>query len=44
MMLFCLWAELFGAWARGRLNDPATGVAELKKALAAVVDQGSKLG
>jgi hypothetical protein len=44
MMLFCLWAELFAAWARGRLNDPATGAAELKKALAAVVDQGSKLG
>jgi hypothetical protein len=44
MMLFCLWAEWFAAWARGRLNDPATGVAELKKALAAVVDQGSKLG
>ena len=44
MMLHCLWAELFAAWARGRLNDPATGVAELKKALAAVVDQGAKLG
>jgi class 3 adenylate cyclase/tetratricopeptide (TPR) repeat protein len=43
MMLFCLWAELYAAWARGRLNDPGTGVAELKKALAAVVDQGAKL-
>ena len=44
MMLHCLWAELVAAWARGRLNDPATGVAELKKAMAAVADQGANLG
>jgi predicted ATPase len=44
MMLHCLWAELWAAWARGRLNDPATGVTELKEALAAVVHQGAKLG
>jgi class 3 adenylate cyclase/predicted ATPase len=43
MMAHCVLAELFAAWPRGRLNDPATGVAELKKGLAAAVDQGSKL-
>jgi predicted ATPase len=43
MMFHCVLAELFGAWPSGRLNDPATGVAQLKKALAAAVDQGSKL-
>jgi tetratricopeptide (TPR) repeat protein len=43
MMRHCLLAELFAAWARGRLNDPATGVAEVKKTLATLVDQGSKL-
>jgi tetratricopeptide (TPR) repeat protein len=44
MMFHCMWAEEVAAWARGHLNDPATGVAEMKKALAAVIDQGAKIG
>jgi tetratricopeptide (TPR) repeat protein len=43
MMLFRLYAELFTAWARGRLRDPATGAAELRQALAAFADRGHML-
>ena len=34
LALFRLWAELFTAWARGRLHDPAAAAAELRQALA----------
>ena len=43
LALFRLWAELFTAWARGRLHDPATAVVELRQALAALTDQGQML-
>jgi tetratricopeptide (TPR) repeat protein len=43
MKLHCLLAESIAAYARGRLNDPANGVVELEKALAAVADQGAKV-
>ena len=43
MALHRMWAELFAAWARGRLHDPAAGAAELRQALAALVDQGQML-
>ena len=43
MMLFRLYAELFTAWARGRLHDPATGTAELRQTLARFADQGNML-
>ena len=34
---------LFSGWARARLGDPATGMTELRQALAAYADQGNKL-
>ena len=43
MMLFRVYAELFTAWARGRLHDPATGTAELRQTLAGFADQGNML-
>ena len=43
LALFRLWAELFAAWARGRLHDPAAAAAELRQALAALTDQGQML-
>jgi len=43
MMLFLVYAELFAAWARGRLHDPATGTAELRQTLAGFADQGNML-
>ena len=43
MMLFLVYAELFTAWARGRLHDPATGTAELRQTLAGFADQGNML-
>ena len=43
LALFRLWAELFMAWARGRLHDPAAAAAELRQALATLTDQGQML-
>ena len=43
LALFRLWAELFTAWARGRLHDPAAAAAELRQALATLTDQGQML-
>jgi class 3 adenylate cyclase/predicted negative regulator of RcsB-dependent stress response len=43
LALFRLWAELFTAWARGRLHDPAAAAAELRRALATLTDQGQML-
>jgi class 3 adenylate cyclase/predicted ATPase len=43
MALFGGWANLFVAWARGRLNDPASGAVELRQALAALADQGARI-
>jgi predicted ATPase len=37
-------AELQSAWARGRLNDPAAGAADLRRALEAFAKHGAKLG
>jgi hypothetical protein len=42
MMFFRLYDELFTAWARGRLHDPATSTAELRQALAGLADQGKR--
>jgi tetratricopeptide (TPR) repeat protein len=43
MALFGGWAKLFAAWARGRLNNPVGGAAELRQALAALADQGAQI-
>ena len=43
LALFRLWAELFTAWARGRLYDPAAAAAELRRALVTLTDQGQML-
>jgi predicted ATPase len=43
LALFRLWAELFTAWARGRLHDPPAAAAELRQALATLTDQGQML-
>ena len=43
LALFRLWAELFAAWARGRLHEPAAAAAELRQALATLTDQGQML-
>ena len=43
LALFRLWAELFTAWARGRLHDPRGAAAELRQALATLTDQGLML-
>jgi hypothetical protein len=37
------FAELNAGWARGRLDDPGTGAAQLKEALAAMADQGTRV-
>jgi ATP/maltotriose-dependent transcriptional regulator MalT len=43
MRLQRTWAELLAGWARGRLNDPAAGAAEVQRALAALADHGQRL-
>ena len=43
LALFRLWAELFTAWAQGRLHDPSAAAAELRQALATLTDQGQML-
>ena len=36
-------AELHSGWARGRLNDPMAGAAQVRRVLAAFVDQGVRV-
>jgi predicted ATPase len=36
-------AKLHSGWARGRIDDPLTGAAEVRRVLAALVDQGVRL-
>ena len=43
MTFWRVMAELNAGWARGRLYDPVAGAAELKKALAALADQGARV-
>ena len=43
MMLFLVYAELFTAWARGRLHDPATGSRRTSADAAGFADQGNML-
>jgi tetratricopeptide (TPR) repeat protein len=43
MAQFGGWAKLIAGWARGRLHDPAGGAAELRRALAVLVDQGARI-
>jgi predicted ATPase len=43
MPFWRIYAELYAGWARGRLYDPGAGAAELKKALAAKADQGTRV-
>ena len=40
MVQFLNEAELHCGWARGRINDPMAGAAEVRRVLAAFVDQG----
>ena len=44
MRLQHIWAEILAAWARGRLNDPAAGAAQLLKGLAVLAEHGQGLG
>jgi predicted ATPase len=41
MTYWRVMAELQLGWAKGRLNDPAAGASELRRALAAYADQGA---
>ncbi len=43
MTLWCRWAALSSAWARGRLYDPAAAAAEFRRELAACSDQGATI-
>ena len=43
MALYLAWGEVHSNWARARLGDRESGVSELRRALAASVDQGNKL-
>ena len=36
-------AELHSGWARGRIDDPTAGAAQIRRVLAAFVDQGVKV-
>jgi predicted ATPase len=38
-----IMGELLSGWARGRLHDRAAGAAELRRALAALADQGARM-
>jgi predicted ATPase len=40
---FALWGALLNAWARARLGDRETGLAELRQALEASIGQGIKM-
>ena len=40
---FALWGALSNAWARARLGDRETGLAELREALEAYTSQGNKM-
>ena len=43
MMQFLNEAELHSGWARGRINDPMAGAAQVRRVLAAFVDQGVRV-
>ena len=43
MMQYINEAELHSGWARGRINDPMAGAAQVRRVLAAFVDQGVKV-
>ena len=43
MVQFVNEAELHSGWARGRINDPMAGAAQVRRVLAAFVDQGVKI-
>ena len=43
MAQFLIEAELHSGWARGRINDPAAGAAQVRRVLAAFVDQGVRV-
>ena len=43
MMQYLNEAELHSGWARGRINDPMAGAAQVRRVLAAFVDQGVKV-
>ena len=43
MMQFVSEAELHSGWARGRIDDPMAGAAQVRQVLAAFVDQGVRV-
>ena len=43
MMQYVNEAELHLGWARGRINDPTAGAAQVRRVLAAFVDQGVRV-
>jgi class 3 adenylate cyclase/predicted ATPase len=43
MTQFVSEAELHSGWARGRINDPMAGAAQVRRVLAAFVDQGVRV-
>jgi tetratricopeptide (TPR) repeat protein len=43
LVQFLTEAELHSGWARGRINDPMAGAAQIRRALTAFVDQGVKI-
>jgi class 3 adenylate cyclase/tetratricopeptide (TPR) repeat protein len=43
MIQFVSEAELHSGWARGRINDPIAGAAQVRRVLAAFVDQGVRV-
>ena len=44
MRHWCNMAELNAGWARGRLGDPTAGVAQIRRALTAHLDDGFRIG
>ena len=43
MVQFLIEAELHAGWARGRINDPTAGAAQVRRVLRVFVDQGVKV-
>jgi hypothetical protein len=43
MVQYLTEAELHSAWARGQMNDPVAGAAQVRQVMAALVEQGFKI-
>jgi class 3 adenylate cyclase/predicted ATPase len=43
MALYLAYGELYSTWARARLDDRESGISELRRSLAAYIEQGNKL-